>query len=121
MAESEFVSVEQEQTAQKHLPSADTKPVAPPFAMALYRLVPSQRHREIQALLGNRVTRQAIQHWLKGRRAPPQWARDIVAERIAEIAALGPALQAHNRRAPLGAIGTMALRRYRAQKGKSAT
>ena len=41
-------------------------------------------HESLARLFHNRVSRQAVQHWRKGRAAVPQWARECV------LAALAP-------------------------------
>jgi len=38
--------------------------------------VGSGRRQSLQALFDNRVKWRAIQHWLRGRRTMPDWARD---------------------------------------------
>lgn len=52
--------------------------VTPPFAAAIERLKLIGRRRAMSAVFGGRVTRQAIIHWRKGRRAVPRWALQMV-------------------------------------------
>jgi len=42
------------------------------------------RRKTMRAWFDNRVSWQAIQHWLKGRRRPPAWAREILQARVNE-------------------------------------
>lgn len=58
------------------------------FAQALTVLAPGATGRDLQALFGGKVTREAILNWRDGRRLPPRWARDLVRTKLAELAEL---------------------------------
>ena len=49
-------------------------PVTPPIDLALKRLGLIGRRRAMSALFGERVTRQAVINWRRGRRQTPAWA-----------------------------------------------
>lgn len=112
MAESQFPVEEQTRDAQKHPKPDQLEHVATAFEAAIRLLAPSTR--KAVALFDNRATRGAIHHWCKGRRAPPQWARDRIAALIARHATIAANVQAM----PYAEPGETALARYRAQKAK---
>jgi hypothetical protein len=54
-----------------------------PVVLALNGILPpaqkhSGRRRALRELFNNRVTWRGVQHWMAGRRKPPQWARDTI-------------------------------------------
>jgi hypothetical protein len=54
------------------------------FEDAIRLLVPSRKHTEICALFGHRVTYSSIRFWRRGKRPPPQWARDLLSAQVAK-------------------------------------
>ena len=73
------------------LPRFGKRVVSCAFGEALAVLLPGATGRQLQAFFGNRVTRMAVLNWRDGKRQAPQWARDIVAARFADLQALGAA------------------------------
>ena len=86
-----------------------------PFGLVLRVLIPSGSIRESVALFDGRASWSAIEHWRRGRRQAPQWARDIIDAKWRELDALK-----RNAMAAKGARAGDALRawhaRQRAQK-----
>lgn len=74
------------------LPTFGKATVTGAFGRALSVLIPNATGAELRAFFGNRVTRAAVLHWRDGRRQPPQWARDIVRDRLGELAALSASI-----------------------------
>lgn len=60
------------------------------FERAIRSLVPLGTRAEILALFDNRAHWKTIDHWLAGRRGPPQWAIDRLRERTATVDDLQP-------------------------------
>ena len=58
---------------------ASSQPRAVPheiFDQAVRLACPDGTHKSLLALFENRVTIRAIRHWRKGRRRPPEWAKE---------------------------------------------
>lgn len=72
--------------SQSYRKTLATPPVPHDFERAILMLVPTRKHREICALFDNRVAYGTIKHWRRGRRDPPQWARDLLAARLEQDA-----------------------------------
>ena len=71
----------QERSPQRH-------PSPLPIDIAIRRLVPSGRRRDVLALFQNRATWSAVCHWRKGRVLPPQWAVDLLRAYVAPVMAI---------------------------------
>ena len=54
----------------------------PPIARVIRSLVPSGRYCDMVALFDGRAPIETIRKWRQGRRAPPQWAIEILRARI---------------------------------------
>jgi len=97
------------------------KELSAQFDSLLSWLVPSNDKTELRALFGNRVTAPAIHHWRVGNGAPPQWARDMVAQETAKRHALARSIQAARVDVAKPGAGLMAWHaRRRAHKTKGA-
>jgi hypothetical protein len=57
------------------------RPVTSPFNRVITSMLRVRSAAEIRAILDNRITWVAVHHWRSGRRRPPQW----VLERLAEV------------------------------------
>lgn len=82
-----FGSTKHMSVHQSHIDLPRIPLLLPPFEQALRTIFPAVNRRAILAFFNNRVTWGAIRHWRMGRVEPPQWARNLVKEKIdAEVA-----------------------------------
>lgn len=98
----------------------DSKPVTV-FSCAVDALHPGAGGRAIVRLLDGRAKRAAVLNWRAGRRQPPRWALQLLADKIQaranELAKV--ANEARNEKERLGlSAGALNLRKYHATKNR---
>lgn len=74
MSQAETTPTQSPRAPTFHTAHGSRQPVTPPIDLALKRLGLIGRRRDMAALFGERVTRQAVINWRKGRRQTPAWA-----------------------------------------------
>jgi hypothetical protein len=86
------------------------------FRRVVERIKPGATGPDTAALLAGKARRQEAVHWLSGRRAPPQWAIDLLRRRWEAIDAETREALAQIKTGPGKRAGAINIKRWRARR-----